>query len=396
ITDSGGIPNVAVVELATGTSRALTALASAASDPEPGHAGHTVYFLRLHADGLDLAAVADTALLPATLATSPALQPATIPPRAPADSFPRAALEPSRSYGLGPRNVIVLPTLGVGAEGKSLGAVVAGTDPVGRLTWIATGVYGDRGTWRGGSLAAAWRGWPVTIAAEGFYADEHPSRQHGGLAAPVFLDARYAGGDAVASLERQYTGAAHAIRTGISLGQLDGDAYARQTRMVAFADYRGAFRQTPNEWRFGERVGIAGAAGRTLGAQAMVGQSARGAPAYEQFVLGGTSPSLFDDALASQRAAMPAAPLGLAGGERVASYRVDLPLWLFSPYLWGGSAGNELHDWHRYVGLEASLDETGIWAIHVPNMHVLGGIAYSLDRPTRHRTSVYLEWRYRP
>src|SRR6185312_13385224 len=137
--------------------------------------------------------------------------------------------------------------------------------------------------------------------------------------------------------------------------------------------YRGAFRQTPNEWRFGERVAIAGAAGRTadtswtrgtvsgafevsragwtLGAQAMYGQSARGAPAYEQFVLGGTSPSLFDDALASQRAAMPAAPLGLAGGERVATYRVDLPLWLFSPYLWGGTAGNELHDWHRYVGL---------------------------------------------
>ena len=418
ITDSGGIPNVAVVELASGTSRALTALASAASDPEPDHVGHTVYFLRLHADGLDLASVSDTALLPATLVTSPALQPATIPPRAAVDSFPRAALEPPRSYGLGPRNVIVLPTLGLGAEGKSLGAVVAGTDPVGRLTWIATGVYGDRGTWRGASLAAAWRGWPVTLAAEGFYADEHPSRQHGGLAAPAFLNARYAGGDAVASLERKYTGAAHAIRTGVSLGQLDGDAYAHQTRMVAFAEYRGAFRQTPNEWRFGERVGIAGSTGRTadtswtrgtvsgalevsragwaFGAQAMYGQSARGAPAYEQFVLGGTSPSLFDDALASQRAAMPAAPLGLAGGERVATYRVDLPLWLLSPYLWGGSAGNELHDWHRYVGLEASLDETGIWAIHVPNMHVLGGVAYSLDRPTRHRTSVYLEWRYRP
>lgn len=417
-TDSGGIPNIAVMDLATGATHAITALASAASNPEPDHVSHTVYFLRLHAGGLDLASVPDTASLPPTFATSPVLAPATVPPPVAADSFAGSSLQSPHAYGLGPRNVIVLPTFSLGAEGKSLGAVISGTDPVGRLTWIASGVYGDRGTWRGASVGAAWRGWPVAIAAEGFYADERPSRQHGGVSGPAYLDVRYAGGDAVASVERRYTGAAHAVRAGVSAGQIDGAQYAHRSRTLGFAEYRGAFRQTPNDWRFDERLSVAGAGGRTadtswargtvvaaleigrgglgLGAHAMFGQDARGAPAYEQFVVGGTTPPLFDDALASQRAAMPAAPLGIAVGRRVATYRIDLPLGVFSPYFWAGSAGSELHDWHRFAGVEASLDETGLWAVHVPDMHVLAGAGYSFDPPTRHHTTVYIALRFRP
>lgn len=417
-TDSGGIPNIAVMQLASGATRAITALASAGSDPEPDHASHAVYFLRLHAGGLDLASVPDTATLPPTVATSPALAPATVPARAAADSFAGAALEPPCAYGLGPRNLIVLPTLSLGAEGKSLGAVISGTDPVGRLTWVATGVYGDLGTWRGASIGGAWRGWPVGIAAEGFYADERPSRQHGGVSAPTYLDVSYAGGDAVASIERQYTGVAYAVRAGVSAGQIDGTQYSRQTRMLGFAEYRGALRQTHNDWRFDERVAVAGVGGRTadtawtrgtvtaalqigwsgwgLAGRAMYGQAARGAPAYEEFVLGGTSPPLFDDALSSQRAAMAAGPLGIAVGRRVATYRIDIPLAVVSPYFWAGSAGSELHDWHRFVGLEGSLDETGLWAVHVPDMHVLAGAGYGLDPPTRHRTTVYIAVRFRP
>ena len=417
-TDSGGIPNIAVMQLASEATRAITAVASAASDPEPDHVSHTVYFLRLHAGGLDLASVPDTASLPPTFATSPALAPATVPAAASSDSFAAAALQSTSAYGVGPRNLVVLPTLSLAAEGKSLGAVVSGTDPVGRLTWIASGVYGDRGTWRGASIGAAWRGWPVAIAAAGYYADERPSRQHGGLSAPTYLDVRYAGGDAVASIERQYTGTAHAVRAGVSAGQIDGAQYAHQTRTLGFAEYRGAFRQTPNDWRFDEGVSVAGAGGRTadtswargmvaavaqvgrsgwsLAAHATYGQAARGAPAYEEFVLGGTIPPLFDDWLASQRASMPAAPLGIAVGRRAATYRIDLPLGIVSPYFWAGSAGSELHDWHRYAGIEASLDETGLWAIHVPDVHVQVGAGYSLDRPARHRTTVYIALRFRP
>ena len=416
--DSGGIPNIAVMRLGSGDTRAITALVSAASDPEPDHVSHTVYFLRLHAGGLDLASVPDTASLPPTLATSPALAPATVPAPAAADSFARAALQPPHAYGLGPRNLITLPTLSLGAEGKSFGAAISGTDPVGRLTWIASGMYGDRGTWRGASVGGMWRAWPIVLGAEGFYADEQPSRQHGGVSAPTYLDVRYAGGDAIASVERRYTGAAHALRGGVSAGQINGAPYAHQTRTLGFAEYHGAFRQTPNDWRFDEGVSVGGAGGRTadtswargtvaaalevgrggwaLAAHATYGQSARGAPAYEQFVLGGTTSPLFDDALASERAAMPAAPLGIAVGRRVATYRIDLPLGIVSPYFWAGSAGSELHDWHRFAGVEASFDETGLWAIHVPDVHVLAGAGYSLDRPTRHHTTVYIALRFRP
>lgn len=414
--DSGGIPNIAVMQLASGEEHALTAVAGAASAPEPDRASHTVYFLRLHADGLDLASVADTAPVP-TLSTSDTLEPATVPAPATADSFAGATLHPPRPYGLGPRSLIVLPTLSFAAEGKSFGAMVAGTDPVGRLTWTATGVYGDRGTWRGGAIAGAWRGWPATITAEAFYADERPSEQHG-VAGPAYLDARYAGGDATLALERDYTASAHAMRVGASAGQLDGASYHRQARTLGFAEYRGAFRQTPNEWRFDEHVALAGAGGRTadsswargtisarvdvardgmgIAAQAMYGQVARGAPAYELFALGGTNPMLYDQGIATQRAAMPAAPLGIGAGRRVATYRVDLPLGVFSPYFWSGSAGRSLVTWHRIVGVEASLEENGIWAMHVPDMRVVAGAGYSLDDPIRHHTTFYITWVYRP
>ncbi|MGH7648233.1 MAG: hypothetical protein ACREND_08955, partial [Gemmatimonadaceae bacterium] len=62
-TDSGGILNIAGMQLASGAEHALTAVVGAASAPASAtdRRSHTVYFLRLHADGLDLASVSDTA-----------------------------------------------------------------------------------------------------------------------------------------------------------------------------------------------------------------------------------------------------------------------------------------------------------------------------------------------
>ncbi|HEY7878306.1 MAG TPA: hypothetical protein VIC55_08765 [Gemmatimonadaceae bacterium] len=416
--DAGGIPNIGVMRLPNGEPRALTAVIGAAMAPEPDRASHTVYFLRLHAKGLDLASVPDTISRPGAGALATALAPATPPAPAAGDSFPAAQLSAPRAYRIGPRNTIVLPTVSIAAEGKSIGAMIAGTDPVGRLTWMALGVYGDRGTWRGASLGAQWRGWPASLGAETFYADEHPSRQHGGAAAPAFLDASYVGVDAAISLDRDYVSNAYRVRAGLSAGRLDGPDYPLAARSLVFAEYRGGFQQTPGGWRLVERVGVLGATGRTsdtawargtvsaaitvsngglsVSADAMYGETGRGAPAYEQFTVGGTDPPLYDAALASQRAAMPALPLAVAGGHQVATYRVTVPMGMLHPYFWAGSAGGTLDRWHQVLGIEGSLDEVGVWATHVPSMHVLAGVGYSLSHPVPHRTSVYLSVSYRP
>lgn len=417
--DASGIPNLERVDLATNTAVPLTMVTGAALAPEPDRAHHTVYFLRLHAKGLDLNAIADSVARPEMPFTSPALAPATrIPVVVGADTFPAAPTPPSRAYGFGPRPWRVLPSVQYAAEGKTFGAILTGTDPVGRFTWLAQGMYGDRGTWRGGALGAAWRGTLPVIGGELFYAEDRPSRQHGGFAAPRVLDVAYLGATARVELDRDYLTHLHRIRLGASLGRLDGPAHDREQRVLGFAEYRGAAQQTPGEWRLVERFGLHGSTGRTAGtswargiasagfivsrgrwgadAEATYGVVSRSADRFEQFTLGGTPPPFFDRALMVQRVAMPALPAAVAGGRRFASYRITLPGPGIRPYFWAASAGDAIRRWHQVVGLELEYAAEGLWPVGVSNVHGLIGVGYSLSEPVRHETRGYLGLTYRP
>ncbi|HEU4642741.1 MAG TPA: hypothetical protein VFS44_09815 [Gemmatimonadaceae bacterium] len=418
VSDATGIPNIEVMELATGATRTLTLVTGAATAPEPDSARGAIYYLRLHATGLDLSAVPDSVRRPATFATSPALAPAARVPAAPAPALATAQFAPPRAYGIGPRTYRVLPSLSWGAEGKTFGLMLSGLDPVGRLTWLAQGMYGDRGTWRGGSLGAAWRGSRPIVAAEGFYTEDHPSEQHGGLAAPPSLDVDYAGGALRLELPLDLLTNAHRLWIGGSAGRLDGPARDRATRAIAFAGWRGAFEQTARTWRLVETLGLSGAAGRTAGAgwsrgmataslsvhsprlaitaEGGWGRVTSDADPFEQFAIGGSRPPLFDAALLEQRIAMPALPVGVAGGRSAAFFRIALPRSPLTPYYWGGSAGGTLREWHRVVGLEGAFRTDGLWPVRVPGVRAVLGVGYSLDRPLRHETRAYASVTYRP
>ena len=417
ISDASGIPNVELLDVATGRARPLTRVVSAALAPEPDRATGDVYFLRLQPHGLDLAAVPDS-VSRAPFATSPALAPAVPIPVVAADSFAAAAPPAGRAYGFGPRRAILLPTLGYAADGKRVGLMLAGTDPVGRFTWIAQGMYGDRGSWRGGSLAAAWRGSLPWLTGELFYAEDYPSRQHGGVAVPGSLDGSYRGGAMQAELPRDWLTNAMRVRVGASMGRLSGGALGARDRELLSGSYGGAFRQTPGEWTVDEQLGVVGQTGRTGGGdwsrwtasgalrlgtrgfavdlRAAYGEVTRSADSFEQFVLGGTAPPLYGDALLVQRVAMPALPVGVAAGRRFAMYRASLPLAGLRAYFWGGSAGDALGRWHQVVGLEGAFHTDGIWPIRVPGVQILGGVGYSLSEPVRHDTQVYLTIDFRP
>ena len=419
--DLTGIPNIEVVSIATGATRTLTLATGAALAPDVDREHGSVYFLRLHSSGLDLNVVPVDVTRPelaGALATAPELEPATRIPPVERDTFAVAEPGASHWYGLGSREHRFLPTFAWTAEGKSLGLAIAGTDPVGRLTWVAQGRYGDRGTWRGGSFGAAWRGMRPLVGASIFYSEDHASRQHGGFAAPAALDIDYWGGVVRLELERDNLTNVHRFRLGASAGRLSSATSDWKSRSVGFAEYRGGVLFSPGEWRIAPNLGLLGQVGSTAGsswargivsggavvshgklgvrADAMFGVVSGDAPIAERFAMGGTIPPLFDPALFAQRVAMPALPAGLALGSRAAWYRIGLPGEGIRPYFWSASAGDRLRDWHHVVGLEWSYDFRGLWSVGFPNTLFTCGIGYSLSEPTKHETRGYVALSYRP
>ncbi len=419
--DATGIPNIELLDLATQSTHTLTLVTGAALAPDVDRVHGDVYYLRLHSRGLDLAAVKLSEARPvprALLAAAPALQPAVRIPPVRVDTFASVPTVGSQPYGLGPRHRRVLPVAAWTAEGKSIGFALAGTDPVGRLTLLARGRYGDRGTWRGGSLGAVWRGVQPALAASVFYAEDHASRQHGGFAAPPELDVDYWGGTASAEFRRDNLTNVHRLRLGASLGRVASAGSEWHERTLGFASYDGAVVFTPGEWRIAPRLGVLAEAGRTAGtswtrvmvsggsvvsygrigirADAMIGAVSDDASTVEQFALGGSAPPLFDAALLAQRVVMPALPAGLAVGRRAAYFRVGLPGDGITPYFWSASVGSGLTQWHSVVGLEWSYDLEGLWAMGFPNTSFTCGVGYSLSDPMRHETRGYISINYAP
>ncbi|HEX6964690.1 MAG TPA: hypothetical protein VF166_02750 [Gemmatimonadaceae bacterium] len=420
ISEKGGIPNVMSLNLATGASRPLTRVASAAIAPEPDPATGAVYFLELWPKGLDLNRVwPDSVHLDSIVALPTSLAPAAPPaPPADVDTFPRGVLPSPHGYGVGPRLYRVLPNAGIAPEGRRIGLSLASTDPVGRLTWLVQGTLGDAGMWRGVSASATLRRFHPFLTGELFTTRDYPSEQHAGTFAAPALDARYDGGALSAQLTRSYVGSSHRLEVGASLGRLRGSALGAGQRALAFAEYGTARLQRVRDWVFVERLTVHGDAGRTLGdgwlrgvgtagfevrrsghgiaGDVTLGRVSPSVRPFEQFAVGGLEPPLFDAPLLSQRVVEPIFPVGVASGPTVGAYRVMLTGGVLRPFYLGVSAGDRLTRWHRAFGLDTHLPVVSIPFVALPAVQLDGGIAYSIDAPFRHKTRGYLSVVYRP
>jgi len=420
VSEAGGIPNVEEVDVSTGAARALTRVAGAVRAPEPETRGDGVYFLRLHARGLDLDRVAadSVPVLPPVpaVASSPTLAPVAFEPPVPRDTFATIALSP-HAYGLGPRAWRVLGAGVYAAEGASVGLMAGTMDPVGKLTAMAQGYLATRGSWQGASLGAGWRGWPVVLRAEAFYSEDDPSKQWG-FAAPTALDATLGGAVLSASLTREHVTNRQAIAFGASLASIRGDTGASGTRALGFARYDGSFTQSIRVATLREDITISGAAGTTYGERwarglaaltlwggyGDIGIEARGSygrvddarASFEQFSLGGTAPPFFERELYAQRIAIPAVPAGVSVGQQLETFSVALPFQWLRPYFWAGSTSPHFDFWEQVVGLEASVSSDGIWYARLPGFRVLGGVGYALAGAWKYQARVYLETTFHP
>jgi hypothetical protein len=418
VSEAGGIANLARVDVRTGEATPLTRVTGGAVAPEVDRLTGNVWFLNLHASGLDLHRIHPDSARPGPLVSLPAGLAPVVPRAAAAvpDTLTRGAVPSPRPYGLGPRWTRALPLGTATADGAAGGFIVYNADPVGRLALAAQGAWGDRGMERGGSFAAVWRGMRPTVAGEAFYLAHDPSE----LPAydPTGHDARYAGASLLARNAWSVGRRVREWRLGASAGRLqlgDGD---EGSRVFGF----GRFYTTD-----GRRVGmgystgvlsISGAAGQTLGerwgrgmvttafgagwgvlglrAEATMGRVSGGAPAWERWTVGGPAPLLVDDAVLGQRVAMPALRWGALEGEDLLTWRLSTSLGFLTPYFWGGSTDPAWERWLRVAGVEMQSSVPAFRAAGSPGIRMLAGAAYGLDGGYANDITAYFGVSYVP
>jgi hypothetical protein len=416
VSERGGVANLEVLDTRTGTVRPLSRVTGAALAPAPDSAGG-VYYLGLHARGLDLLRIHPDSAAPAALVALPAsLAPvAPAPPAAAADTFPVAPLPPSRAYGMGPRTLRVLPLGGYTADGPTAGAALHGSDPVGRLTWSAQAALGDPDAWRGALLRAVWRGWRPALGAEAFTVRQRPHDPEPGVVPGGAGDFR---GVALHAEHLRQDGAVRRrARLGASAGQ-SGRAGGWDGRSLAWAEYGLAGAASGAGRALAGSLSVLGSAGRTAGegwwrgmgtlalstgvgpfgvqGVATYGATSAGRGSREAFRVGGAVPGLVDPAVVSQRISMPGLPSGILGGTEVLVLRGSATSRLLpaTPYVWAARAGEA--GWHRVVGAERTLSFAAVPYLNLPDTRMAFGAAYSLDRPFRDELRGYFTVVYRP
>ncbi|HEV7703928.1 MAG TPA: hypothetical protein VGO46_06520 [Gemmatimonadaceae bacterium] len=419
-TEAGGVANLERIPENSNAPRRSTEVTGAAIDPEPASNGW-IYFLRLHARGWDLARVkldSSAAVWAAHVDSSRRDYPWITPiaDGGTIDSLPVATLPPSRAYGLGPREQRLLAAASWANEGKSVGLAYAGTDPIGKLTWLLQGQWGDRASWRGASAGAVFRGSRPLFGIEAFTLENRPSRQHH-ADAPSALDVRYRGASIWSELDDDWQSHSLDVRALASYGTVDPLFLDAAHRALAQITVTGGLLQTPHTWRIAEQLGVAGAAGRlgseswsrivltgavtvrgrghALALDGMYGRISRDIP-YENFAVGGLAPPLVDSTLLAQRVSMPVLPIAAAVGRSVATFRASVPGPIWRPYYWIGSAGDDLDRWTQVIGIEGTWHTDGVWMVRVPGVSLLGGIGYALAGADRHHAQAYLSVLYRP
>jgi hypothetical protein len=419
VSELGGIPHLELLDSA-GYFHVVTRTLGANVSPDHHELGGAVWYLDLHPKGYDVRRyfgavkpTPDTLQLPRTLApVAPMLA-------RPARTFDSAAVS-ARNYGLGPRNWRYFPGFAAGADGAYGLLAITNYDPAGKLGILAQGAYGQRRVWRGGSLGAAWRGWPAfDVVASGFTTQFGAPR---GSSNPRFDGAALSIGRAL-----EYGAAAWSWQIGANAGRVELSDSNAFHRTQAYTELGFTRRQSSGFWR-SLSLRLHGSAGETgtadvrravasLGVTTAIGglrlrlaasggrvsldpDSSAAGPAggFETFQIGGLAPPLFDARVLPQRISVPALPGGSAAGRAFVSYRTTLsapglPASLYAAWF---RVYDPNGDWNRLIGVEGEQGFASIGFASLPNVSLQYGAAYSMDDPRRHRWTLYAGARFAP
>ncbi len=402
--------------------RPVTRTIGAALAPAP--AGERLYFLGLQADGLDLREVelqpplgARPAALTAALA--PAVRPLP-PPLPPPASV--AAVTPGRPYGLGRQEASAVfgGTVAPASQALEVGARLG--DVVGRLDVLAVGALSNAGGPRGGTIAAAWRGLPVSLSLQLFDASESPSsqpRRVPGLGER--LDQDLLGGELRAAWARRWQAAAVDLAGGVLVARVEPAHQSSLNRRLAFGRIGLAYTPSRGAWRFPALLELRFDAGRTgedswrrFGGALAAGVAWKGSGVQlswrrdtvrdaaldlDRLQLGGVASTVVPEAAVPGRILVPALPAGtLVGdeheGERAALVLAGLPVFYERHRVWARGAGEG--DWLRLAGLEWDVAGGPIPLVRLAGFHATLGVARVLDPPFEGATQAWLSLAWRP
>lgn len=422
VSERGGVPNLELVPLGGGSPRALTRVTGAVAAPDVNRADGSVWFLSLRSGGSDLhrlPAPDESNLGPVVAIRGPAVPagPPEFPRIAQPDGGDAAVIV--TDYGLGPRRWRVLPGGAAGPDGHTTTLVAANIDPVGRLNVLSQAAFGSRGTWRGGSIAAGFRGLPVALDVAGWRVEHEPSRSRDHLSG-ISTDIRFTGAGVQASLFRDGSSLAWRLRTVASAGRVVNHG-TDADRAAVLGEVRMRVSRTFGPLNTSGTAGLALETGRSAGdpwqrSSGMLGvvagtarlqirgewlQSAVTAAtpespgrAVEQFVVGGASNPLIDPAFLSQRITLPGVPAGFVTGRTVDLVRASLSGGSWEPYfIWVGTSFDSLR---RVAGVERSFGISSLGFARLPGIRARAGASYSFDQPFAGRPRAYASLTFTP
>jgi len=421
---SAGIWNIASSSSAGGGEpELLTRVTGGAFGPAPSPDGRSLFFLDVTARGVSVRRLALGG--PAPSPADAAADASPLRPRAAVAAAPFAAapVPASRPYSVWPSQAVrPLLDFSFGPSGNTVQLGLDAADVLGRLHLLAMGSAGDAIGPRGGAIAAAYRGLPVTLTAQAFSAIENPGNQ-GLTPRPAFDEERW-GGFLEGSWSRPYAWGRVEARAGAGGTHVEAFSSGRTfTRALGSAGGRLVFRRTRGWAGFGFDLDASGTAGDTGGESwtqwaggaravgilpfASVSASARygdtgGTPSlFDLWAIGGAGNAILPPGLDRNRIQSPALPADLQAGTRFEAFRAELagsgvPVVLYAEWLRAWSGGAARPDPVRVAGAEVRLErlipeEFG----RAVTFHVGGGWIVS-DTPSFHTARGYAQLVYRP
>jgi hypothetical protein len=426
VSEVGGIANLQVVPVDGGPPRSLTRVTGAVLGPEVSRADGSIWFLSMRSGGYDLRRLAtpDEGVNGDIVAIQGPLAPAA-PPTTTMAGLPsrmETVSTTSRDYGLGPRRWRLLPGGTAGPDGHAATLMAANIDPIGRLSVVTQGVFGSRGTWRGGSAAAALRRTQLGIDASVWYVEHEPSRARDHLA-PIPADLRFAGIGLQGRVSGESSSSAWLLRAMASAGRAKNASLTGARRLSAAGEARAHLSMSFGPVAMSAVGGLFVETGntddeswlRTIGTGTLAlgtsrhhlrGDWLRGsvtAPslagsgrALEQFVIGGAANPLVDAAFLSQRIALPSVPAGFATGRTVQLLRGTLGGATVEPYFVWVAAGESFDEVKRIAGVERTFAIASLGFARLPGIRARAGASWSLDEPYAHRARAYASLTFTP